>query len=66
MPSAQPQGLLRLPAGNRDGALQEPMLMAGDPTERELRAPGCSAPQALPTLPTRPGWGGSSTPSNLS
>lgn len=55
MPSAQLQAcsdfLLKV-AGNRAGALQEPMLMAGDP---ELWALGCSSPQALPTLPTRLG-----------
>lgn len=36
MPSAQLQGLLRLPAqGDRAEALQEPVPTAGDPTERE-------------------------------
>lgn len=34
-------------AGNRAEALQEPVPMDGDPTERELWAPAYSAPQAL-------------------
>lgn len=34
-------------AGNRAEALQEPVPTDGDPTERELCAPACSAPQAL-------------------